>query len=307
MELFWWILVLTAFLGFCALAANAANQPTKEDEEKLRESIRGDIEKIINKHIDTLVRKRRTLILTDDYGIKDYSKWSSEIQTFIAKVVSPQFPDFFHTSANSAQNQQASERIKWTANEVIEPYVHAKQLAEERSFTLQYDSSMSPIEYEHFCASRLRDAGWDTQVTKASGDQGADIIARNGSRVLVAQCKKYASPVGNSAVQEVAAAKNFYRATNALVIATNGFTQSARTLAVANNVLLIGHDDIGQINKILGVPESPLRQPSEISPTIPNLTPSDRSLNSTSSKSASIDDRIARLRSNLDALKTTRS
>ena len=61
-------------------------------------------------------------------------------------------------------------------------------------------------------------------------------------------CKKYAKPVGNKAVQEVVAGKTHYKADHAMVIAPNGFTNSAKKLAESNNVMLIHHSEIGEIN-----------------------------------------------------------
>ena len=47
---------------------------------------------------------------------------------------------------------------------------------------------MDPIEYEQMVADSLTDLGWQTWLTKASGDQGIDVIAEmRGQRVAI-QC-----------------------------------------------------------------------------------------------------------------------
>ena len=65
---------------------------------------------------------------------------------------------------------------------------------------------MSGEEFESFCAKVLQDNGFENvNMTKASGDQGVDIIAfKDGVRYAI-QCKRYSNSVGNKAVQEVIA------------------------------------------------------------------------------------------------------
>jgi restriction system protein len=52
-------------------------------------------------------------------------------------------------------------------------------------------------------------------------------------------CKKYSSPVGNKAVQEIAAGKLHQQADHAAVVTNNTYTPSARELAGTNNVKLL--------------------------------------------------------------------
>jgi restriction system protein len=49
--------------------------------------------------------------------------------------------------------------------------------------------------------------------------------------VIDIQAKRYSKPVGNKAVQEVIAAKAYYRCDEALVISNNSYTKSAKDLA----------------------------------------------------------------------------
>ena len=90
----------------------------------------------------------------------------------------------------------------------------------------------------------LRKAGWNAQVTGASGDQGTDVLARRGKRSLVLQCKLYSKPVGNSAVQQVAAARAHHRADFAAVVSNADFTPQARQLAATNDVFLLHHEEL---------------------------------------------------------------
>jgi len=102
-------------------------------------------------------------------------------------------------------------------------------------------------EYEHHIASiiskYLPDA--NVQVTKASGDQGADIIVEIDRSKIVVQTKLYTSAVGNDAVQQAYAAKRYYTATAAVVVTNATFTRSANELAESLQVVLLHEDDVG--------------------------------------------------------------
>jgi hypothetical protein len=73
----------------------------------------------------------------------------------------------------------------------------------------------------------FRRIGWAVELTAASGDFGADIIAEAGSERMVIQCKDYVSPVGIEAVQQVCYAMIHYNAHLASVVARTGYTAAA--------------------------------------------------------------------------------
>jgi len=99
---------------------------------------------------------------------------------------------------------------------------------------------MNGYEYEQACADYLRRKGFrDVQVTQASRDQGADIIAVHRKQRYAVQCKYYATPVGNKAVQEVYAAATFYECDRAVVMTNNTFTKGAIELAESLGVELM--------------------------------------------------------------------
>ena len=98
---------------------------------------------------------------------------------------------------------------------------------------------MTGVEFENDLMSQLKQGGFEVGGTPKSGDQGADIIARRGSRVLVIQAKRSTSAVGNEAVQEVVAALAYYGGTEAWVITNSTCTKAARDLASKNGVGLI--------------------------------------------------------------------
>lgn len=97
---------------------------------------------------------------------------------------------------------------------------------------------MDGTEFEELIAKLFRKLGYDAEVTKASGDQGVDVIAtKNGFKYGI-QAKCYSGQVGNSAIQEVVAGKTYYSLNKAIVVTNNFFTKSAIKLAEANGVVL---------------------------------------------------------------------
>jgi len=97
---------------------------------------------------------------------------------------------------------------------------------------------MNGVEFEQFLNDLFEKMGYDSEVTKASGDQGIDIIAMKNEKSFGIQAKCYSNVVSNKAVQEVVAGLNYYKLDQGIVITNNKFTKSAEDLARANNILL---------------------------------------------------------------------
>ena len=101
------------------------------------------------------------------------------------------------------------------------------------------DNNMNGYDFEQFCGDLLKNNGFSNiNVTKSSGDYGADLTAIKDGVKYAIQCKKFSNPVGVSAVQEVIASKSMYNCHVAVVLTNNYFTNNAISLAEKNNVLL---------------------------------------------------------------------
>lgn len=98
---------------------------------------------------------------------------------------------------------------------------------------------MEGHDFEYYCADLLCDNGFlDVEVTKGSGDFGADILAEKDGITYAIQCKCYDKPIGVKAVQEVYAGRDFYGRMVGAVMTNQYFTQSAVELAQKLNILL---------------------------------------------------------------------
>lgn len=110
--------------------------------------------------------------------------------------------------------------------------------------------NMDGLEFENFCERLLKKIGFnDTRVTPSSGDQGIDVLAKNGNASYGFQCKNYSNIIGNKAVQETIAGRAFYNLDKAVVIANNYFTNSAQELAREASIELWDRDKLYEIIK----------------------------------------------------------
>ena len=94
-------------------------------------------------------------------------------------------------------------------------------------------------DFEYFCADILRANGFlEVEVTKGSGDFGADILAEKDGITYAVQCKCYDKPIGVKAVQEVYAGRDCYDRMVGVVMTNQYFTQPAVELARKLNIML---------------------------------------------------------------------
>lgn len=100
-------------------------------------------------------------------------------------------------------------------------------------------------DFEYWCADLLRDCGYrNVEVTRASGDQGVDVLAEKDGITYAIQCKCYSHDLGNGPVQEVFAGKSLYHRHVGVVMTNRDFTASAREAADATGVLLWGREKL---------------------------------------------------------------
>lgn len=104
---------------------------------------------------------------------------------------------------------------------------------------------MEGHDFEYYCAELLRDNGFHhVEVTKGSGDFGADILAVKDGVTYAVQCKCYNSAIGIHAVQEAAAGRDFYDRMVGAVMTNQYFTGPAEAAARKLKILLWDREQI---------------------------------------------------------------
>ena len=109
---------------------------------------------------------------------------------------------------------------------------------------LEQSAIKTGIDYENYIETLLKNKGFVVKRTPKSGDQGVDLIVEGNNNRIAIQCKFYSKPVGNKAVQEVSAGKDYYNCALGCVVSNNSFTPSARKLANSLEITLLNNDAI---------------------------------------------------------------
>ena len=98
---------------------------------------------------------------------------------------------------------------------------------------------MSGVEFEGFLCQLFAKIGYSVQTTRASGDQGGDLVLTEptSKHRIVIQAKRSSKPVSNRAVQEVLGAMAYYGCSSGIVVTNGEFTASALSLAAKDKRL----------------------------------------------------------------------
>ena len=139
--------------------------------------------------------------------------------------------------------------------EIIERQRYVRNLLFDKSsaqvrgsrLTIGSTDTLDPVAFEKMVALIFRKMGYSAETTKVSGDQGVDVIAQNRGKKVAIQAKRYSGAVGNKAVQEVIAGKQYYQADEAYVVTNSDFTKSAIELAKRTGVKLWNRNALAQM------------------------------------------------------------
>jgi restriction system protein len=246
-----WVIGVTGLISL-AFIANALqnNSVTRqrqrlEEEEKKSDKVDLRISALIAQHMKTLARKHSQIFSIDDYGNRTgQDEWLKEVQYFIDNVV--RTDDLFVQELLLAQRQIGKPVIIATsvvAREIDEQIKESGITSDAEDVEL-----ITGPEFEVYCAQKLEQGGWSVLRKGGTGDQGVDLVATRGHIRAAIQCKRYSRPVGNKAVQEVAAGRQFEQCDLAVVVSNADYTPAARQLANSLGVLLIHHSELATLN-----------------------------------------------------------
>jgi HJR/Mrr/RecB family endonuclease len=174
----------------------------------------------------------------------DYKRYLQHMHSFLcAKNLNNDINTLIGLILKTYQKQSTERRVNYIKNAM------EKHTALNKKATVDDTNEMDGIEFEKFLKRLFENMGYLVQLTKASGDQGADLILEKRGYKVVVQAKCYSSTVGNSAIQQAFAAKTYYKCQDAIVVTNNYFTSSAQELATTNNVDLFDRDKLSDLLK----------------------------------------------------------
>jgi len=100
---------------------------------------------------------------------------------------------------------------------------------------------LSPSDFERHVMAFFGEAGMTAWATPAGADAGIDGVAKDGARVILVQCKRYAleHPVGRPAIQQFKGVIEENGADLGVFVTTSGFTAQALESAAKTDRLLL--------------------------------------------------------------------
>ncbi|WP_163559646.1 restriction endonuclease [Halomonas sp. NO4] len=249
-------------------------------------AVQSELSQRLDKDIDVLLGYKPSSICVDEFGDKVDNGWSNVISSYVDNKAWGfvlrfllKNKDYINKSSKSLVFPGTSFKLGFALHDstyylelhdiisyrVREYEEELKSSLEEEEDLLLVENNnfsgdsemnmldvMSGIEFEHYLAERINnETTMHAEVTKGSGDQGADLIIRGKGLSAVIQSKHYSSKVGNKAIQEAFSARQYYGTGLAIVVANAGYTRSAWQLAEKTGVLAMTEDSILDFIKTL--------------------------------------------------------
>jgi hypothetical protein len=206
---------------------------------------------LVKSKSNVIASKKRSLVHQDEFGDLDGSLWVDYLQRFAAKmnIVNP------HASI-AAEFEAANEIFKILNLDNFQGKVLGYIFALNEHLEKKDDplaNVITGIDFELHLKSLLEAALPNVYVetTPASGDHGADLIARYNGITVAIQAKYYTGSVGNGAVQEIHSGMGFYDADFGMVVTQSTYTDHAISLANKLGIYLESVDSFTDKIKML--------------------------------------------------------
>lgn len=190
---------------------------------------------------------------------RSFSLSQSKIIRDFADTIDPEKFSRFNptsTNVNSMKKILLEKNLKYSGlviRQAISFAISAKKNLNKIGININIESidKLTGQQFEKFLSDFFKYRGYKVLMTKASGDQGVDLIIYMDERKIAVQCKRYKQSikVGNTAVQEVVTGKLFYNCTEAWVITTSTYTLHAIQLANKVGVKLIDRKGLMSLMK----------------------------------------------------------
>ena len=143
--------------------------------------------------------------------------------------------------------------VRGTVKAISYPFILFFRFLFRKRNRAQRCLALTGEEFEDYCALILKDNGFRSiEMTPVSGDQGVDILAVRQGESWAIQCKNYHDAVGNFAVQEACAGREYYGCDRAAVLCPTTYTRAAKELAASTEVDLWDGEVLSRMMKKSG-------------------------------------------------------
>jgi hypothetical protein len=235
--------------GYAERKARVARKQTEIEVGVARER-----QELFNRNKD-LVEKflqiaERKVSIIDDYGDENWGILPDEILTCLKKI--SQRENRYIDWKGYSKKGYLPDAYGWLRGKLNNIFIEYHKECQSKASTIGQLHNMSGVEFEVWVVKVLKETGFnDVRGTPASGDQGADIIAKKDGRIIIIQTKRNKGAVGNKAVQEVISAIQYYGGDEGWVITNSTFTSSAKALAQKSDIKLIDGKALSRIKDFI--------------------------------------------------------
>jgi HJR/Mrr/RecB family endonuclease len=231
-QLLFLLLVFGLFVFACTIWGRIRNDRYK--------SLQDRHQALINRFYEIA---RSKVSLRDEYGDENWNALDKEIDALMRKITERE--GCAHVYRNWKNRNRKNpvpipQQYRRLAEFLKLTFMEHYQERREQVIAKPDFSAMTGGQFEAYLMGLLHRLGYtDISGTPTTGDQGADLMASKNGRKIVIQAKNWRGAVGNSAVQEIAAALHFYSGDEGWVVTGSTFTPAARALAQRCSIRLI--------------------------------------------------------------------
>lgn len=114
-------------------------------------------------------------------------------------------------------------------------------------------ANTTPYHFEEFICELFKESGYQAEITKATGDFGADVILTKDNLRSAVQVKRYerGNLIGVKEINQVIGGREYYKCDKAILITSSDFTKAAKKLAKQTNIELWNWDRLyNEIKKV---------------------------------------------------------
>jgi len=135
---------------------------------------------------------------------------------------------------------EMKELEKKNREEEIQRELEEERRKEDNRKNYSYWSSINPYEFEREIALLFEKHGFNSRVTKGSGDGGIDIFLKKDNEKFIVQCKRHKSKAGPSTVRDLYGAMVGGGYNAGFVVCPSGFSKKAFEFSKGKKITLIG-------------------------------------------------------------------
>ena len=155
----------------------------------------------------------------------------------------------FQAAERAWQESESKRLAEWRSRREEEVRLAAEREREARRARANHWTSLTGVEFESELGEVYSRLGYEVTQTRATGDEGIDLILRRPGEFVVVQCKQHGKPAGQHFVRDLYGAMMHHGAQKAVLACTAGFTQAVRKFAKGKPIELL---DLHGILKLAG-------------------------------------------------------